>query len=268
MVHGETFQDEVSGEAALAAVLASGGDVRRIPAHHACAIRPGGVSTGGHSAYAPVWSKPLPRAMAALQDDIEAFLTRETRGADGVLHTNYERLRFGVHDECGEASIYAGTCSGRKSQPPLSAIMGQYNTAQAKPAGTEGVLQERTRVLATAAHAMAAANSTAIQGHGAVLENHTCLLAELKDKVQKMEDGAAGGNCAGLARTPHQGRFVYDLEFDDGDEKQRVPERDVRHSADATRMGCQRAIAFQGSTATTPMASAGAPRARGPSASR
>ena len=124
--------NDVTAEAAVAAIHLAGGRIERVPNAADIRIRPDVDAT----VYAPVHSRALSSMMAEAADKIEDFLDEESLGSDEKWYTNFERLRFGVKDDCTEASIYAGCCGGFKRQPPLSKVIGQYNTHQIPKAFT------------------------------------------------------------------------------------------------------------------------------------
>ena len=113
---------DVTAEAAVAAISLAGGCIERVPAGGDLQITP------DLPFYTPVHVHRLSQDMADVAKQIEDLLDEQSEGADGQWYTNFERLRFGVKDDCTEASIYAGVCGGFKRQPPLSLRIGQYNT--------------------------------------------------------------------------------------------------------------------------------------------
>ena len=115
-----------TGEALLATIKMAGGRCERAPS--ACTVKPEGAHHPAYG-YAPVHVQDVSAEMEELLDELDNFLTETQPGSDGLLYSNYERLRFSCKDGCSEASIYVGCCSGFKRQPPLSKVIGQYNTS-------------------------------------------------------------------------------------------------------------------------------------------
>ena len=116
-----------------------------------------------HPGAAPLFCADLQEAMRANLDGMVALLDEEACGNDGLWYTAFQRLRFAVGDDCGQASIYLGVCSGYKSQLPLSRILGQYNT------------QEHPRFAWEEQVALMRRLAVLVNRHAALAEEEVCL---------------------------------------------------------------------------------------------
>ena len=119
-------RSQPTAEAAVSVIALAGGSVERIPAGKEVGVRAGGAAS--HPAHNDVVVGDLSAEMQATLEQLATWLMTTSQGNDGKQYSNFDRLRFSVHDQCTESSIYVGVCSGHKKQLPLSNQIGQYNT--------------------------------------------------------------------------------------------------------------------------------------------